>query len=346
MAEKDPTDESSGEFSIFLVTLCCKEFTVVMDDTVRELKAKLSAQDSSLIPEMGMLLCNGREMEDNLTMQHYKITPHCFLYETAMLQGGGGHVRVLSLGKVMPGAVRLVELHGAADLEQWSLMTRTGESLRAQASESTEVQSSRERHHPPRLDSGPQGSCLRCMRERFQEVMPEITQDHLKDRNMYRAHLPGAGTFQCSITGLSFKVKSAVTITYRYASWTSHLSKADQETWVPAGPLLHITVQPGVVRAVHLPHFICLAEDVNASLCSIAHFKSGKMTLERPTRLIAYSAVLENPSFSLLGVLWRRLRSTLYLFPMHSWVLIFQQLSAANTTLHLYLIPDDISVKK
>ncbi|NWW84812.1 CARD8 protein, partial [Rhynochetos jubatus] len=160
-----------------------------------------------------------------------------------------------------------------------------------------------------------------------------------------RAHLPGAGIFQCSITGLSFEVKSAVTITYRYTTWTEHLSKADQEIWVPAGPLFHIKVQPGVVQAVHLPHFICLAV-VNTSLCSIAHFKSGKMTLERPARLIAFSAVLENPSFSLLGVLWRRLRSTFNSLPMHSLVLIFQQLNAANTTLHLYLIPDDNSVKQ
>ncbi|NXW93848.1 CARD8 protein, partial [Alopecoenas beccarii] len=161
-----------------------------------------------------------------------------------------------------------------------------------------------------------------------------------------RAHLPGKGIFQCSITGLSFEVKSAVTVTYRYATWTRHLSKDDQEMWVPAGPLFHIAVQPGVVRAVRLPHFICLAEHEDISPCFIAHFESGKMTLQRPTRLIAFHAVLENPSFSMLGVLWRRLRSTLHSFPMHSLVLIFQQLSAAQTTLHLYLIPDDNSVKQ
>ncbi|KFQ95171.1 Caspase recruitment domain-containing protein 8, partial [Nipponia nippon] len=161
-----------------------------------------------------------------------------------------------------------------------------------------------------------------------------------------RAHLHSAGVFRCSITRLSFEVKSAVTITYRYATWTRHLSKADQDMWVPAGPLFHIEVQPEVVQAVHLPHFICLAGHVNTSLCAIAHFKSGKMTLERPTRLMTFSAVLEKPSFSLLGVLWRKLRSTLNSFPMHSLVLIFQQLSAANTTLHLYLIPDDNSVKQ
>ncbi|NWW48824.1 NLR1A protein, partial [Pedionomus torquatus] len=160
-----------------------------------------------------------------------------------------------------------------------------------------------------------------------------------------RADLPCAGIFRCAITGLSFKVNSAVTITYRYDSWTTHLSKADQETWVPAGPLFHIERVLGRLNRTLLP-FLSVAEDVNTSLCSIAHFKSGEMSLERPTRVNAFSAVLENPSFSLLGVLWRRLRSALNSLPMHSLVLIFQQLSAANTTLHLYLIPDDNSVRQ
>lgn len=102
---------------------------------------------------------------------------------------------------------------------------------------------------------------------------------------------------------------------------------------------------PGRTNRTLLP-LPSLAEDVNTSLCSIAHFESGKMTLESPTRLMAFSAVLENPSFSALGVLWRKIRSAFCSLPVHSLVLIFQQLNAASTTLHLYLIPDDKSVKR
>ncbi|KFV50856.1 Caspase recruitment domain-containing protein 8, partial [Tyto alba] len=178
------------------------------------------------------------------------------------------------------------------------------------------------------------------------EVTPKIIVDVLKQSTLYRAHLQHAGIFKCSITGLCFEVKSAVTVTYGYASWTSHLTKAEQEMWVPAGPLFQISVEPEVVEAVHLPHYICLAEHIDTSPCFIAHFKSEMLTLERPTKLNTFSAVLENPSFSLLGVIWRKLRSTLNLFPVHASVLIFQQLSAADTTLHLYLIPDDNSVKQ
>uniref|UniRef100_A0A8C0IDJ4 Uncharacterized protein n=1 Tax=Bubo bubo TaxID=30461 RepID=A0A8C0IDJ4_BUBBB len=160
------------------------------------------------------------------------------------------------------------------------------------------------------------------------------------------AHLWRAGIFRCCITDLVFVVNSAVTITYSYATWNAHLSEADQEMWVPAGPLFRIQVQRRVVQAVELPHFICLAGDVDTSLCYIAHFKSGKMTPEKPDRVIAFSAGLSNPNFSLLGVVWRKLRSTLNSIPIHSLVLIFHQLRAADTTLHLYLIPDDKSLKE
>ncbi|XP_063207069.1 caspase recruitment domain-containing protein 8-like isoform X3 [Chroicocephalus ridibundus] len=201
-------------------------------------------------------------------------------------------------------------------------------------------------HSSLNMDSPWKGNCQDCVREDLPEVTPRRIRDLLGHHTAYRARLPGAGIFRCSITGLGFEVKSAVTVTYRYDTWTTHLSKADQEMWMPAGPLFHIEVQPGVVQAVRLPHFICLAENVNTSLCSIAHFESGKMTLESPTRLMAFSAVLENPSFSALGVLWRKIRSAFCSLPVHSLVLIFQQLNAASTTLHLYLIPDDKSVKR
>ncbi|XP_010283921.1 PREDICTED: caspase recruitment domain-containing protein 8, partial [Phaethon lepturus] len=327
MADQQSVANNPTEFYVFVKTWQGKTFAVPvsLDDSVRDLKVKLNKCDSSLTPERGMLLYNSRQMDDDLTLRHYEITPNCSLYHTLILRGGGVAVKP-----------------AFSDLALKKLVARPRISLTDEASGSAEESCS------DRLNLGPppQGNCWHCLREDLPEVTPEITQDFLKYRTVYRAHLPGAGVFQCSITGLGFEVKSAVTITYRYATWTRHLSEADQEMWVPAGPLFHIEVQPGVVQAVRLPHVICLEEVTNTSLCSIAHFKSGKMTLERPTRLIAFSAVLENPSFSLLGVLWRKLRSTLNSLPMHSLVLIFQQLSCANTTLHLYLIPDDNSVKQ
>ncbi|KAM7090074.1 caspase recruitment domain-containing protein 8-like isoform 1-T1 [Ciconia maguari] len=344
MAEQQPAADSPSEIRVFINSMEGKMFAlpVSLDDTVRELKAKLNAQDSSLTPETGMLLYNSREMKDDLTLRHYEITPNCFLVFCTQLQPtlqGAAWPKGVERGGE---AVKPEFLDSALRRQSASLhKTLTGKALRR--AEAT--------YHRLKLASALGEKHYCCMKEDLPKVMPEITRDFLKYRTVYRAHLPGAGVFQCSITGLSFEVKSAVTITYRYATWTRHLSKADQEMWVPAGPLFHIEVQAGVVQAVHLPHFICLrgaaaAELSSILLASIAHFISGKMFLKVPTRLTTSSAILVNPSFSLLGVLWRRLRSTLNSLPMHSLVLIFQQLSAANTTLHLYLIPDDNSVKQ
>ncbi|NXU30848.1 UBIQP protein, partial [Thalassarche chlororhynchos] len=82
MAEQQAAADSPGKFCIFVKTLIGKTFTVPvsLDDSVWELKAKLNAQDSSLTPEGGRLVYNNRQMNDDLTLRDYEITPNCFLY--------------------------------------------------------------------------------------------------------------------------------------------------------------------------------------------------------------------------------------------------------------------------
>ncbi|XP_009891631.1 PREDICTED: caspase recruitment domain-containing protein 8-like [Charadrius vociferus] len=310
--QQESATDSPDEFPVLIKTGEGKAFSMLvsLDDTVRDLKAKLSVQDSSVSPEERRLIYCGRQMEDEQTLQHYKITPYSTLHQCEVVVVTSLNTKAEEL-PVNDFSGRFADESGAFLGAKQELLIPC--------------------------------CCLRGSK------LPRHAASRFPvnaSTTPARAHLPEAGTFQCSITGLSFKVKSAVIITYKYSSWTKYLSKGHQEMWVPAGPLFHIQVQPGVVEAVHLPHFVCLAEGVDSSLCSIAHFTSGKMTLERPTRLMAFSAVLENPSFSLLGVLWRKIRSALNSLPVHSVVLIFQQLNAANTTLHLYLIPDDNSVKQ
>ncbi|NXO47613.1 UBIQP protein, partial [Aramus guarauna] len=103
MAEQELAADNPGKFSIFVKTSCSKTLAVAvsLDDTVRELKAKLNAQDPSLIPDQGMLAYKGRLMEDDLTLRHYEITPNCFLYHRLILRGGGAAIRSALPGKVM-----------------------------------------------------------------------------------------------------------------------------------------------------------------------------------------------------------------------------------------------------
>ncbi|NXX59405.1 UBQ8 protein, partial [Scopus umbretta] len=113
MAEQQPAADRRGEIYIFIKTLWGKTFAVPvsLDDGVRELKAELNAQDCSLTPETGMLLYNSRQMEDDLNLRHYKITPNCFLYHTLTCKcrvawgrwGRIGHTLVLTDNLVQQG---------------------------------------------------------------------------------------------------------------------------------------------------------------------------------------------------------------------------------------------------
>ncbi|KAH1170581.1 hypothetical protein KIL84_006199 [Mauremys mutica] len=201
----------------------------------------------------------------------------------------------------------------------------------------------------PSRDPWGQDKCDLCPREEDlpEEIHPETVRGPDGKQETYRVHLPGAGSFLCSETELGFEVRAAVTIQYEYDSWDRHLKASEKQQWMVAGPLFNIQVEPaGPVAAVHLPHFLCLAgREVDASRMRIAHFVDGEMTLEEPTRVRPFHAVLQNPSFSPLGVLWRKIQSKCQA-KVHSLALLYRALRAANTTLHLYLIPNDRSLRQ
>ncbi|XP_052545461.1 caspase recruitment domain-containing protein 8-like [Tympanuchus pallidicinctus] len=369
---------SSGKYTFVPLSL---------DDTVLDLKMKLFALDRYFNPSESILIHDGQELSNELTLRHYNITSNSIVHHVLRstgdqepemeLQGSPADITSRLVNQSIPPVViPRAEFQGpqagiSSRIESQGPLTiintrtynvgpmacitsrivmergpgRIASQIKRQGSPAS-VTSTRamEIQKWPQSDVPAEERSCRCVRQEFQEVKPKIDPHILEEQNTYKACLPGPGIFQCSETGLAFEVESAASIVYRYASWSTHLKEADQNVWVPAGPLFNIGALPGTVRAVYLPHFICLSE-VDISGCSIAHFEFQKMTIQQPTEVMAFSAVLQYPSFSLLGVVWRKLRSAMSL-PVHSLVLIFQQLSAANTTLHLYLIPDDSSVKK
>ncbi|XP_036602568.1 NACHT, LRR and PYD domains-containing protein 1 [Trichosurus vulpecula] len=168
-----------------------------------------------------------------------------------------------------------------------------------------------------------------------------------KNRNIYRVHFPMAGFYHWPDTGLGFSVRSEVTVDIEFGSWNQHLDWTQKQSWMIAGPLFHITVDPEVVTSVHLPHFVSLqGGNFDVSLFKIAHFKEEGMVLENPTRVESSHAILENPSFSSMGILLRIMHTTFKFIPIYSTTLIYCHLGAEDITLHLYLIPSDCTIKK
>lgn len=83
---------------------------------------------------------------------------------------------------------------------------------------------------------------------------------------------------------------------------------------------------------------------MDVSLFQVAHFKKEGILLEKPAKVEPHYIVLENPSFSPIGVL-RKICAALYI-PVSSNVLLYHHLHREEVAFHLYLIPDDCSIRK
>ncbi|XP_012868598.1 PREDICTED: NACHT, LRR and PYD domains-containing protein 1-like [Dipodomys ordii] len=194
------------------------------------------------------------------------------------------------------------------------------------------------------------GDCLGIENVFLGPIGPVNTELIDRERHLCCVHFPVAGFYHCPNMGLGFMVSRAVTITIEFCSWDTCLDKTClQHTWMIAGPLFGIRAEQGTVAAVHLPHFVNLQETRCAQLSNlfyVAHFKEEGMLLEKPARVESHCAVLENPSFSPIGVLLRMIPGARHFIPIICTTLLYYYLSPDEVTLHLYLVPCDCSIQK
>ena len=85
---------------------------------------------------------------------------------------------------------------------------------------------------------------------------------------------------------------------------------------------------------------------MDTSLFQVAHLKEEGMLVENPTRVELYHVVLEDPSFSPIGVLLRTINAALRFFPVISVVLLYHRLQLDEIAFHLYLVPSDCCIQK
>ncbi|XP_053862868.1 caspase recruitment domain-containing protein 8-like isoform X2 [Malaclemys terrapin pileata] len=330
------TGGAQGTVFIRTLTGSVGAVDVRWDDSGEDLKRKVIEENIHPGDVDGLrLIFKGKHLEDARSLRHQGLTNHCTLHVVRRLRGGGD---ISSLPPVCD--FPAVTAQGREEAQPPHSSSPDKEEPEEQTREARRAVAA------CRYSAVLKGKCKRCIGKILPEVTPEIVPGTEENRTVYRARIPSAGSFRCSETGLGFEVSAAVTVEYEYGSWAESLSPSARQEWMVAGPLFHIRAEPDTVRAVHLPHFVCLADGGDLSSCQIAHFEAGHMTLETPTRIHLFHVVLENPSFSQLGVLWRKIRSTVTFIPIHSLVLIYRALRAADITLHLYLIPNDHSLRK
>lgn len=84
---------------------------------------------------------------------------------------------------------------------------------------------------------------------------------------------------------------------------------------------------------------------MDISWFQVAHIKEYGILMEKPARVEPHYLVLENPSFSPIGVLLRKIQTALSIRVIAN-VLLYYCLQPGEVKFHLYLIPGDCTIQK
>ncbi|XP_029595392.1 NACHT, LRR and PYD domains-containing protein 1b allele 3 [Salmo trutta] len=171
------------------------------------------------------------------------------------------------------------------------------------------------------------------------EFTPEI---HDQDkRGEYRFQCPSAGLFQCSITGLVFRMEGEGEVLYRTVPWDRRLLAQNGKR--PAGPLFKFTCLKGSVCQLHLPHCEIHSEG-GCDFLSVAHVTdddSMEFLHHHETR--ETHVILNITQFSKYGITKDKEAPV---SPIRALVLLFYQLPDDNnkSTLNVLLLPRNVDI--
>ncbi|KAH0511500.1 NACHT, LRR and PYD domains-containing protein 1a [Microtus ochrogaster] len=167
------------------------------------------------------------------------------------------------------------------------------------------------------------------------------------ERNLYRVQFPMAGSYHWPSTGLRFVVTRATIIEIEFCAWSQFLGKTPlEQSHMVAGPLFDIKAEQGAVDTVYLPHFVALQGIQDTSKFQVAHFLKHGVVFETPAEVKPHCTVLKKPSFSTIGVMLKIIPVTRRFLPITSITLLYHQPHAEEHKFHLYLIPNDCTIRK
>ncbi|KAM3624402.1 uncharacterized protein V6R79_023002 [Siganus canaliculatus] len=159
----------------------------------------------------------------------------------------------------------------------------------------------------------------------------------------YRFTFPSSGLFQCSLTGLVFKVTNKGEIHYKTQIWDPVVLEAAGK--VPGGPLFSIETSQNLICQLHLPH--CEPEPalVSESL-SVVHITDDGMSIIKPREITQTHVVVDTVHLSAFGLVWDIVERFVNLVtkPVNGQVLLFLRPSyrEGNLTLRVILLPSNV----
>ncbi|XP_039475973.1 uncharacterized protein LOC116330579 isoform X5 [Oreochromis aureus] len=168
------------------------------------------------------------------------------------------------------------------------------------------------------------------------KLEPEVNSTDADEAPTYSLQ-SAAGHFECRVSGLRWVCKGKTSFQYQFRSWEGHMERMESRQYMPAGPLMDVTVTAGKLNEVHLPHWICI-DDIPDILDKFAvlHIDDCGDVVEKVSEVTPTHVKLTEPIFSPRAVLMKLGVPV----KIGCNVLIYQT-NTAFLTLHVYLIPRD-----
>ncbi|XP_030236034.1 uncharacterized protein LOC115560685 [Gadus morhua] len=158
----------------------------------------------------------------------------------------------------------------------------------------------------------------------------------------FKVQLEGEGTYECSATGLVFEVSEQALVRYSVLSW-SETSELLPDSWRPAGSVYDVDVvnkDPSVLKFIHFPHSLCLAEPEHELSISVLHVKDRHADIEPTVDFTASHVKWRVSSLSPVGPIIPSRQHAKH----HGAVLVYkQQDHLEQFCFHVFLAPNNKS---
>ncbi|KAL3980140.1 beta-galactoside alpha-2,6-sialyltransferase (sialyltransferase 2) [Sarotherodon galilaeus] len=168
------------------------------------------------------------------------------------------------------------------------------------------------------------------------KLEPEVNSTDADEAPTYSLQ-SAAGHFECRVSGLRWVCKGKTSFQYQFRSWEGHMERMESRQYMPAGPLMDVTVTAGKLNEVHLPHWICIDDIPDIlDMFAVVHIDDCGDVVEKVSEVTPTHVKLTEPIFSPRAVLMK----VGVPVKINCNVLIYQT-NTAFLTLHVYLIPRD-----
>ncbi|XP_059932090.1 NACHT, LRR and PYD domains-containing protein 1 homolog isoform X4 [Gadus macrocephalus] len=183
--------------------------------------------------------------------------------------------------------------------------------------------------------------CEKCKTAQQSSEYLKITPSKISKWS-FQVQLKGKGTYECSATGLVFEVSEQALVRYSVLSWFQ-FSEFLQDSWRPAGSIWNVDVvnkDPSVLKFIHFPHSLCLAEPEHELSFSVLHVKDRHANIETTVDFTSSHVKWRVSSLSPVGLI---IPSSLQV-KHHALVLIYKERIKSKKKIsifHVFLASND-----